>query len=167
MRLHPSYSPLYRWREVIISAKWAITHSIIGRHASRNDKARGVRSYSTRGGTSAYTVRRTKPSSSNRRNVCVSTFCEISGKLLWKYAKAHRGTALRQLVHHQQRPFIAGPRQHIAHGAVGEHLVTQFVAYHILRLCSCSFIHNGVSAVILPTGLERRGAGITEGASAA
>lgn len=45
----------------------------------RSDSALAVSAYSTRGGTSGYTVRVTYPSSSSVRSVTVSIFCEMSG----------------------------------------------------------------------------------------
>jgi hypothetical protein len=47
---------------------------------SKKIRPKAVKSYSTLGGTSAYTVRLSNPPSSNVQSVCVSIFFETSGR---------------------------------------------------------------------------------------
>ena len=66
-------------RFLTISARCSAAHAIIGWQASMNDLPRSSMWYSTRGGTSAKTVRSMNKSSSRWRSVVVSTFCDMSG----------------------------------------------------------------------------------------
>ena len=72
---YPTFFSLSFNIAAILSAAQSTRLSTIG----IRDWARGVREYSTLGGTSAYTWRRIKPSSSKVRSVLVSIFCEMSG----------------------------------------------------------------------------------------
>ena len=68
-------------------AMWLAAQFTSSSTSGMNDMALSVSEYSTRGGTSAYTLRATKPSRSSERRVDVSTFWEMSGMLLCKALK--------------------------------------------------------------------------------
>ena len=62
----------------------ASAQSARARKTGVSPRPRSVRRYSTRGGTSGYTVRATIPSRSSSRRCCVSIFCEARGIARWR-----------------------------------------------------------------------------------
>ena len=66
-------------RSRIIACMCSLAHCISWFMMGNSEFARSVRLYSTRGGTSAYTLRSTNPSVSRVRSVRTSIFCEMSG----------------------------------------------------------------------------------------
>ncbi len=80
---NPTYETLSLSIAAMLSAAQPISWSTIGIRLT----VRGVSAYSTLGGTSAYTLRLTYPSSSRVRNVLVSIFCEMSGMSLRRALK--------------------------------------------------------------------------------
>lgn len=67
------------FRLLIIVAMFSLAQPISASIWGSRECVHGVNAYSTRGGTSGYTVRVTYPSSSSVRKVTVSIFCDMSG----------------------------------------------------------------------------------------
>lgn len=67
------------FRLLIIVAMFSLAQPISASIWGSRVCVHGVNAYSTRGGTSGYTVRVTYPSSSSVRRVTVSIFCDMSG----------------------------------------------------------------------------------------
>lgn len=79
---------------VATSPKWLMDHVSSAFSGPRSVSPAGVSSYSTRGGTSAKTVRVTRPSRSRPRRVCVSIFWEIPATS-WQISLKRRGPPAR------------------------------------------------------------------------
>ncbi len=77
------YRSLLCSREATILGMFSTAHPTRLLRCGRSPFPDSVRQYSTRGGTSGYTFRVTKPSASSERSVTVSIRCEISPMDLW------------------------------------------------------------------------------------
>ena len=77
------------------SSGWTVAHRHSSVTGSRNTRPSGVRSYSTLGGTSAYTVRMSSPAASNARSVCVNIFFDTSGR--WRCISPYRFVPWRRM----------------------------------------------------------------------